>query len=92
MQAREFVANIGEHGYVLITRYTNHHRLIPNGGWAVCGWREHYLSEEKGWAYKYGTAYSSAEEALQAAQNHSEELDQIMRDFRDAGIMKFGRY
>jgi hypothetical protein len=79
--AREYVFSY-EDITVTISRYNNHHRLLPDDAWCVSIYgsptqdatNHHYLNhggEYNGqWLYKHGTRFATAEDAFRALQIH----------------------
>jgi hypothetical protein len=67
--AREFVFGY-EDMNVTITRYTNHHRTLPDNGWCVCIVGTRYLATNGEWEYKRGNTFASPELALSYLFKH----------------------
>lgn len=68
--AREYAVAI-DGCTILITRYTNHRRVIPDGGWVAC-WiagptNPWYLGADGLWRYKTYDTFPTAEAAAEAA-------------------------
>lgn len=71
---QKFAAQLAPHvreycvGYedvtVTITRYTNHHRTLPDNAWCVMISGPRYLAVDGQWQYKRGSTFATAELAL----------------------------